>query len=91
MTKRAYPISVNPLVRRGALGGIRTPNLLIRSQVLYPLSYERQRVRPSVVSYERAKRKATGSVRNAAYPSRASTSATGADRNGEWPAAISIG
>jgi hypothetical protein len=26
---------------RGALGGIRTPNLLIRSQVLYPLSYER--------------------------------------------------
>jgi hypothetical protein len=41
MTKRAYPISVNPLVRRGALGGIRTPNLLIRSQVLYPLSYER--------------------------------------------------
>jgi hypothetical protein len=28
---------------RGALGGIRTPNLLIRSQVLYPLSYERRR------------------------------------------------
>jgi hypothetical protein len=27
----------------GALGGIRTPNLLIRSQVLYPLSYERRR------------------------------------------------
>jgi hypothetical protein len=25
----------------GALGGIRTPNLLIRSQMLYPLSYER--------------------------------------------------
>ena len=25
----------------GALGGIRTPNLLIRSQLLYPLSYER--------------------------------------------------
>jgi len=25
-----------------ALGGIRTPNLLIRSQVLYPLSYERR-------------------------------------------------
>ena len=25
----------------GALGGTRTPNLLIRSQVLYPLSYER--------------------------------------------------
>jgi hypothetical protein len=25
----------------GALEGIRTPNLLIRSQVLYPLSYER--------------------------------------------------
>jgi hypothetical protein len=44
--KRAYPISVNPLVRRGALGGIRTPNLLIRSQVLYPLSYERATARP---------------------------------------------
>jgi hypothetical protein len=26
----------------GALGGIRTPSLLIRSQMLYPLSYERQ-------------------------------------------------
>ena len=25
----------------GAPGGIRTPNLLIRSQMLYPLSYER--------------------------------------------------
>ena len=25
-----------------ALGGNRTPNLLIRSQMLYPLSYERQ-------------------------------------------------
>ena len=25
----------------GALVGIRTPNLLIRSQMLYPLSYER--------------------------------------------------
>ena len=25
---------------RGALGGTRTPNLLIRSQMLYPLSYE---------------------------------------------------
>jgi hypothetical protein len=25
----------------GALGGTRTPNLLIRSQMLYPLSYER--------------------------------------------------
>jgi hypothetical protein len=27
--------------RASALGGIRTPNLLIRSQMLYPLSYER--------------------------------------------------
>jgi hypothetical protein len=25
-----------------ALGGIRTPNLLIRSQMLYPLSYQRE-------------------------------------------------
>ena len=30
-----------PAVLIGALGGIRTPNLLIRSQMLYPLSYER--------------------------------------------------
>ena len=27
-----------------ALGGIRTPNLLIRSQMLYPLSYERRKM-----------------------------------------------
>ncbi len=26
----------------GALGGTRTPNLLIRSQMLYPLSYKRE-------------------------------------------------
>ena len=30
-----------PAVYLGALGGTRTPNLLIRSQMLYPLSYER--------------------------------------------------
>ena len=30
------------LGERCALGEIRTPNLLIRSQMLYPLSYERQ-------------------------------------------------
>jgi hypothetical protein len=30
------------LLIRGALGGTRTPNLLIRSQMLYPLSYERR-------------------------------------------------
>jgi hypothetical protein len=29
------------LRRLSALGGTRTPNLLIRSQMLYPLSYER--------------------------------------------------
>ena len=34
-------ISASCLVRGGALGGTRTPNLLIRSQMLYPLSYER--------------------------------------------------
>ena len=32
----------------GALGGTRTPNLLIRSQMLYPLSYERIRTPHSV-------------------------------------------
>jgi hypothetical protein len=31
-----------------ALGGTRTPNLLIRSQMLYPLSYERKPYRPSL-------------------------------------------
>ena len=46
------PLLANPLARRplpsgrravdlGALGGTRTPSLLIRSQMLYPLSYER--------------------------------------------------
>jgi hypothetical protein len=30
-----------PAVDLGALGGTRTPSLLIRSQMLYPLSYER--------------------------------------------------
>ena len=30
-----------PVSRTSALGGIRTPNLLIRSQMLYPLSYKR--------------------------------------------------
>ena len=29
-------------VSTSALGGTRTPNLLIRSQMLYPLSYERR-------------------------------------------------
>jgi hypothetical protein len=53
-TKRHRPWPAFPQVRPGAvavstsaLGGIRTPNLLIRSQMLYPLSYER-RVRSSV-------------------------------------------
>ena len=32
-------MSENALVMRCAAGGIRTPNLLIRSQMLYPLSY----------------------------------------------------
>ena len=31
-------------VSTSALGGTRTPNLLIRSQMLYPLSYERLRL-----------------------------------------------
>jgi hypothetical protein len=34
-------IKVSTCGDRGALGGTRTPNLLIRSQMLYPLSYER--------------------------------------------------
>ena len=38
--ERPIPRS-EPAVDLGALGGTRTPNLLIRSQMLYPLSYER--------------------------------------------------
>ena len=38
--KRPVP-SLEPAAELGALGGTRTPNLLIRSQMLYPLSYER--------------------------------------------------
>jgi hypothetical protein len=34
-------ISVSAWDNVSALGGTRTPNLLIRSQMLYPLSYER--------------------------------------------------
>ena len=37
------PIHPNTVSSLGALGGTRTPNLLIRSQMLYPLSYERWR------------------------------------------------
>ncbi len=41
---RTLPIARNKALTceyGGALEGIRTPNLLIRSQMLYPLSYER--------------------------------------------------
>ena len=40
-TVRTTAAGASCLVRGGALGGTRTPNLLIRSQMLYPLSYER--------------------------------------------------
>jgi hypothetical protein len=35
------PLPPGEALDLGALGGTRTPNLLIRSQMLYPLSYER--------------------------------------------------
>ena len=38
--KRPAPVGLTK-AGRGALEGTRTPNLLIRSQMLYPLSYER--------------------------------------------------
>ena len=38
-TCRSHALRAEPMIC--ALGGIRTPNLLIRSQMLYPLSYER--------------------------------------------------
>ena len=43
---RSYAADTKVQVTGGALGRIRTCNLLIRSQVLYPLSYERSRVGP---------------------------------------------
>jgi hypothetical protein len=39
--RESSELTENALVKRSALGGTRTPNLLIRSQMLYPLSYER--------------------------------------------------
>jgi hypothetical protein len=42
----------------GALGGTRTPNLLIRSQMLYPLSYERSHC--SILHSRRSGRVHTG-------------------------------
>jgi hypothetical protein len=41
-TSRLLVGAVFVAVSTSALGGIRTPNLLIRSQMLYPLSYERR-------------------------------------------------
>ncbi|MEA2651809.1 MAG: hypothetical protein QOI85_1530 [Chloroflexota bacterium] len=38
----AVPKSLGTLGCSGAPGGIRTPDLLIRSQLLYPLSYGRE-------------------------------------------------
>ena len=38
---RDEQLAPSPWAKSSALGGIRTPNLLIRSQMLYPLSYER--------------------------------------------------
>ena len=52
--ERARPPPAFPLVRglssvstQSAPGGIRTPNLLIRNQMLYPLSYGRTRCEPA--------------------------------------------
>ena len=41
VAKTPHRESSRPVRSLGALEGIRTPNLLIRSQMLYPLSYER--------------------------------------------------
>ena len=43
LTSRLLVRALFVAVSTSALGGTRTPNLLIRSQVLYPLSYERSR------------------------------------------------
>jgi hypothetical protein len=49
-TVRTTAAGASCLVRGGALGGTRTPNLLIRSQMLYPLSYERSPCSISVLA-----------------------------------------
>src|SRR4051794_10454505 len=43
-------------VESSALGGTRTPNLLIRSQMLYPLSYERGPIKCSGRRLARSRR-----------------------------------
>jgi hypothetical protein len=43
LTSRLLVRALFVAVSTSALGGTRTPNLLIRSQMLYPLSYERMR------------------------------------------------
>ena len=42
LTSRCWSGPRSSLSQTSALGGTRTPNLLIRSQMLYPLSYERR-------------------------------------------------
>jgi hypothetical protein len=41
LTSLVLTLKNNSWLTRSALGGTRTPNLLIRSQMLYPLSYKR--------------------------------------------------
>ncbi len=43
--RKAYEINHRPLDMRSTPGGTRTPNRLVRSQILYPLSYGRLNLR----------------------------------------------
>ncbi len=74
----------------GALGGTRTPNLLIRSQMLYPLSYERRSlvVLPAVlqasatIAHTHSEGRASDSspITGYAYPSRVGHGGRGTHR-----------
>src|SRR4051812_12802460 len=70
ITRKPRSEAVYPGSRGSALGGIRTPNLLIRSQMLYPLSYERRPLAGSAEGYRTSlvtrNRRGAGPLRNGA-------------------------
>jgi hypothetical protein len=53
------PRTVSFCLNQSAPGGIRTPNLLIRSQMLYPLSYGRSRAAMISASGDQAGKQTT--------------------------------
>ena len=55
---RAVSVAELPLVRSGTPGGSRTPNLLVRSQALYPIELRVQTVCQSIEQARMSKLKA---------------------------------